>query len=59
MNNVQYTTRELFEIWMKGNHTVAELAKQYGYEMSGLSHKFTRYLSERSKNKLAENEAVM
>jgi hypothetical protein len=59
MDNKQFTRKELFEIWMQGNYTVAELAKKYGYEMSGLSHQFTKFLKERAKNKWIENEAVM
>lgn len=48
-NAKQYTPRELFEMWLKGNHTVVELAKRYGHESTGLSHKFTAFLDERKK----------
>ena len=51
-NAKQYTPRELFDMWLKGNHTVVELAKRYGHESTGLSHKFTAFLDERKKTKV-------
>lgn len=50
------TAEELFDIWYKGQHTVAELSKKYGWDNSSLSHAFTRMLKQQSKQKQAEKE---
>lgn len=53
-NAKQYTPRELFEMWLTGTRQIPELAKTYGYDPTGLSHKFSAFLDERKKTKEPE-----
>lgn len=51
-NTNKATAQEIFDIWYKGQHTIAELARTYGWDISALSHAFDRLLdAKRQKNK--------